>query len=175
MTPRPRTLREIAQQSDSLAEFGRHFQDWLHTVRSFSSRPQVLASITEAPPRLGRRFAEGRVADAWLAAYAEYVAGKIARPVPVWTEGRVAPQPWFAVADTDLRSRVTAIRDSPAPFKSRNLFTPSVDLPLRLAAGRPSKTAQELRAANAARQRRFRVRRRKAWQQLASAAQRRRS
>lgn len=166
MTPRPVTLREIAERSDSLEEFGRHFQDWLHVVRTFSSRPQAEAAIADEPPRLARRFAQGRVADAWLAAYAELVATQIALSVPVWTEGRVSPEPWFAVAGTDTRSRLLALRDSPAPFKSRNLYTPAVDLPLTLAAGRPAKTADELRRANAERQRRFRLRRRQELRRL---------
>jgi hypothetical protein len=157
---RPRTLRQVAERSDSLEEFGRHFQDWLHTVRAFSSRPQLAEAVREAPPRLARRFPEGRIADAWLAAYAEYSAGKIGRPAPAWAAGRVSRQPWFAPTGTDLRSRLAALRDSPAPFKSRNLFTPAVDLPLRLSAGRPAKPAEAKRHANAERQRRFRARQR---------------
>jgi hypothetical protein len=166
MTPRPLTLRQIAERSDSLEEFGRHFQDWLHTVRSFTSRPQVEAAVHEAPPRLARRFAEGTVADAWLAAYGEHVVGKIARPVPAWTTGRVSPLPWFAVPGKDTRSRLAALRDAPTPFKSRNLYTPAVDLPLSLSAGRPAKTTEEKRRANADRQKRFRDRRHAELQQL---------
>jgi hypothetical protein len=59
----------------------------------------------------------------------------------------------------DPRARAIALRDSPGPFKARNLFTPGVDLPLRLRAGRPRKSSVELRAANAERQRRFREKR----------------
>ena len=36
--------------------------------------------------------------------------------------------------------RLAALRDSPAPFKNRNLLTPTVDLPLNLRAGRPTKS-----------------------------------
>ena len=45
---------------------------------------------------------------------------------------------------------------APLAFKRRNLFTPAVDLPLRLRAGRPEKTPEEKRRTNAERQRRFR-------------------
>jgi hypothetical protein len=166
MNARPITLREIAERSDSLEEFGRHFQDWLHTVRSFRARPQVEAAIREAPPRLARRFAKGRIADAWLAAYAEFTAGKIGRLVPAWTAGRISPEPWYAVAGRNTRARAAARRDSPAPFKARNLYTPGVNLPLHLSAGRPAKTTQELRRANAERQRRFRARRKFEWLRL---------
>ena len=160
MTPRPRTLRQLAERSDSLDEFGRHFQDWLHTVRTFRSRPQVLAAVRETPPPLGRRFPDGGIADAWLAAYAEHASHLAGQAAPPWSERRISPRPWFAVAAGDTPARLRALRDSPASFKSRNLFTPEVEWPLRLAAGRPAKSPEELRRANAARQRRFRQRRR---------------
>ena len=169
---RPRTLREVAEQADSLDAFGRHFQDWLHTLRTFTSRPQAAKAIHDAPPRLTRVFAEGRIADAWLAASAEHLAIQAGLPVPTWTRGRVAPEPWFAAEEGDAHARLVALRDSPAPFKARNLFTPAVDLPLNLSAGRPAKTADELRQANAERQRRFRERRRL---ELAALRQRTRS
>src|ERR1700694_1341658 len=152
MTPRPLSLRQVAERSDSLEEFGRHFQDWLHAVRTYSSKPQAEAAVREEPPPLARRFPDGALADAWLAAYAEHVAGKIGRAAPKWTEGRVSPQPWFAVSGADTRSRIVALRDSPAPFKSRNLYTPDVTLPLQLSAGRPAKTVEDKRRANAERQ-----------------------
>ena len=157
MTTRPLTLHQVAERSDTLEDFGRHFQDWLHTVRTLTSRPRVEAAVREAPPRLARRFPQGPVADAWLAAYAEHTAHTIGRAVPGWTAGRVSPEPWFAVSAPDTPSRLAALRDSPAPFKSRNLFTPAVDLPLTLSAGRPAKTKEELRRANAERQRKFRA------------------
>lgn len=172
---RPRTLQAVAEQADSLESFGRYFQDWLHTLRTFSSRPQVAQAIHEAPPRLSRAFAEGKIADAWLAASAEYLAGQAGLPVPVWTRGRTAPEPWFAAGETDAHARLVALRDSPAPFKSRNLYTPAVDFPLQLSAGRPAKSAEELRQANAARQRRFRERRRRELEALRKPAQGRRS
>ena len=79
--------------------------------------------------------------------------------MPAWAHspGRIARAPWFST-DRPL-SRALALRDSPPAFKNRNLFTPRVDLPLRLRAGRPPKTAEEKRRTNAERQRRFRSRR----------------
>lgn len=173
MTARPQTLAEVAEHSDSLESFGRHFQDWLHVVRMFSSRPQVEAAIRDKPRRLARRFADGRIADAWLAAYAEHAAASVDRPLPPWTAGRVLPEPWFAVSGRDSRSRLIALRDSPAPFKSRNLYTPMVDWPLRLSAGRPASSAEERRRKNAERQRRFRARRKAELVRLRRAAGRR--
>lgn len=169
---RPETLRAVAEESDSLETFGRLFQDWLHAVRTFSSRGQLERAIRDEPPRLARIFSEGKVADAWLAASAEYAAQRAAIPCPAWAAGRVAPEPWFAVGN-DPRARAIALRDSPGPFKARNLFTPAVDLPLRLRAGRPRKTSAELRVANAERQRRFREKRQADLQNLRTLARKR--
>ena len=161
MSPRPVTLAEIAERSESLEDFGRHFRDWLHEIRRHSSRSQLEAVVQEEPPRLTGRFKQGEVADAWLAAYAEHLAGRIDRPVPAWAHKhqRVSPEPWFAADDTSPRLRLIALRDSPAAFKKRNLFTPTVELPLDLRAGRPVKSAEHKRRNNAERQRRFRARR----------------
>jgi hypothetical protein len=158
MIPRAVTLRQVAEQSDTLEEFGRHFRDWQHELRRFSSRAEIARAIAEKPPLAAGRFPQGAVADAWLAANAEYLAGKLRLLVPAWVSARqrVAPEPWFAVDERNPAARLTALRDSPAPFKKRNLFTPAVDLPLRLRAGRPVKTAEHKRRANAERQRRFR-------------------
>jgi len=68
-------------------------------------------------------------------------------------------QSLLALTEPNPVLRLGALRDSPAPFKNRNLFTPVVDLPLNLRAGRPVKPAEEKRRANAERQARFRVRR----------------
>ena len=130
-------------------------------MRLWSSRTKVAAALAEEPARLGKKFAQGAVADAWLAAYAEYIARRIGRPAPDWSQqrARVSPEPWFATDERNPVLRLGTLRDSPAPFKNRNLFTPAVDLPLNLRAGRPAKTVDEKRRANAERQARFRVRR----------------
>jgi hypothetical protein len=159
MIGRPKTLREIAERSEDLSHFGHEFADWLHTLRAGVSRPEAAAAIADEPGLRRDGVAEGVVADAWLAAYAELLANTIGNPVPKWAKAstRVSPEPWFATDSQAARSR--ALRDSPPPFKNRNLFTERVDLPLRLRAGRPPKSADEKRRTNAERQRRFRARR----------------
>ncbi len=161
MSARPVSLAEVAERSGSLEDFGGYFRDWLHEIRRHSSRPQLRAAVEKEPARLAARFSQGDVADAWLAAYAEHLADRIGRPVPAWAKARsrVAPAPWFATDANSTRLRLLALRDSPAAFKKRNLFTPAVDLPLALRAGRPVKSAEEKRRNNAERQRRFRARR----------------
>ncbi len=158
MIARPKTLKKVAEQSASLAEFGLHLRDWLHELRRASSRPQAAAAIAEEPPRLARKFPQGQVADAWLGAYAEHLAGKLGVAAPVWAFAleRVASEPLFDEGGDTPALRALALAQSPLAFKRRNIFTPSVDLPLRLRAGRPAKSPEEKRRVNAERQRRFR-------------------
>lgn len=159
MRPRPTTLRAIAERSSSLADFGRHLRDWLHEVRRISSRTQAAASIADEPARLRERFPEGHVADAWLGAYAEHLADKIGGPVPEWAFApwRTAAESIFDEGGSTPALRALARANAPVAFKRRNVFTPSVDLPLSLRAGRPAKSVEEKRRTNAERQRRFRT------------------
>ena len=161
MSPRPTTLKEIAQRSDSIADFGRHLRDWLHELRRVSSRPQAALTIAEEPPRLREKFAQGHIADAWLAAYAEHLAGRIGAAAPEWAfaAGRACDEPSFDEGSTPPL-RALALAYSPLAFKRRNVFTPAVDLPLARRAGRPTKSAAEKLKTNAERQRRFRKARR---------------
>ncbi len=161
MSLRPTTLKEIAERSEAIEEFGRHLRDWLHELRRVSSRGQVAKVIAEEPPRLRGKFAQGHVADAWLAAYAEHLAGKIGAAAPKWAfaRWRIAVDPIFDEGATQALRTLALVR-APLAFKRRNIFTPSVDLPLRLRAGRPVKSAEEKRKTNAERQRRFREARR---------------
>jgi hypothetical protein len=158
MSSRPTTLRDIAEQSASLGDFGRLLRDWLHELRRLSSRPQAAAAIAEEPARLRDKFPEGHVADAWLAAYAEHLAGKIGAPAPAWAFApwRTAAEPIFDEGGGNAALRALALAHAPFAFKRRNIFTPAVDLPLSLRAGRPAKSLKEKRRTNTERQRRFR-------------------
>jgi hypothetical protein len=158
MSPRPTTLKEVAERSDSIGDFGRHLRDWLHELRRVSSRPQAALAITEEPPRLRDKFPQGDVADAWLAAYAEHLAGKIGAGAPDWALApwRTSDAPLFDEGSTPALRMLALVR-APLAFKRRNIFTPAVDLPLAFRAGRPTKSAEEKRKTNAERQRRFRA------------------
>jgi hypothetical protein len=110
---------------------------------------------------LWRKFAQGEVADAWLAAYAEYLAVKAGIQPPDWvfTSSRVLSEPSFSEENERPKLRTLALAHTPLAFKRRNIYTPSVDLPLSLRAGRPRKSVDEKRKVNADRQRRFREKR----------------
>ena len=161
MNQRPSTLKAVAERSASLADFGQHLRDWLHELRLVSSRPLAAAAVAEEPPRLSRKFAQGKIADAWLAAYAEHLAVKAGIQPPNWVfaSSRVLAEPSFNDKNESTRLRALALAHTPLAFKRRNIYTPSVDLPLSLRAGRPRKSVSEKRQANAKRQRRFREKR----------------
>jgi hypothetical protein len=161
MKPRPNSLKEVACQSGSLSEFGRNMCEWLHEIRRFSSRRQMQGAVSDEPARLMDRFAEGKVADAWLAAYAEHVSSRIGCSPPDWAfeASRFADEPWFATGLDNSELRGLALLRSPLAFKRRNLYASDVELPLRLSAGQPRKSDVQKRRSNANRQRRFRARR----------------
>lgn len=158
MITRPKSLKQVAEQSGSLSEFGLNLRDWLHELRRASSRTQAAATVADEPPRLQEKFPQGYIADAWLGAYAEHLSRKVDRAAPAWAFApeRVASDPVFDENANSPSLRVLALAHAPAAFKRRNIFTPSVDLPLRLRAGRPTKSIEERRKNNAERQRRFR-------------------
>ncbi|HEY9250562.1 MAG TPA: hypothetical protein VIO38_15590 [Rariglobus sp.] len=159
-------MAEVAVRAETLVHFGRELADWLHTVRTLGSRPALARTLTAAPPRLSDRFTEGTLADATLAAYAEWLSARIRVAPPAWCfePERIAPEPWFA--DEGPRARLFALRDTPPAFKRRNLFTSEPDLPVRLRRGRPPVSAETKRATNAARQRRFQQKRRELLREL---------
>ena len=161
MNQRPSTLKAVAERSESLADFGRHLRDWLHELRFASSRPLAAGAVAEEPPCLRGKFIQGEIADAWLAAYAEHLAVKAGIQPPNWvfTSSRVLSEPSFNEESESPKLRALAIAHAPLAFKRRNIYTPSVDLPFLLRAGRPRKSAAEKRKANAKRQRRFREKR----------------
>jgi hypothetical protein len=168
MNDRPSSLAAVAQHSGSLADFGRNLRDWLHHLRGVSSRLQAAAAIEAEPPLRRETFAQGDVADAWLGAYAEYLAAKVGIAPPAWAfaPARVLAEPSFDEPAATPALRALALAHSPLAFKRRNIFTPAVDLPLALRAGRPTKPAEEKRRNNAERQRRFRAARQRELAQL---------
>jgi hypothetical protein len=129
----------------------------LHELRRASSRTQAAATIADEPPRLRDQFPQGQIADVWLAAYAEHLAGKVGAVAPAWAFApwRTSEDPIFDEGSTPVL-RAIALAHAPLAFKRRNTFTPTVDLPLALRAGRPQKSVEEKRRKNAERQRRFR-------------------
>ena len=116
---RPKTLAEVAQLTIDGDTFDRCLANFLDdfyavpTAAALSPAPELLA------PTLGEL---GRVRDAYLAATAEQLACDYGFSVPAWvaTDERKLHHPWFASPLAALRA--VLILESPAAFRSRNLF-----------------------------------------------------
>lgn len=152
---RPRTLCEVADWSDSLESFGYNLRDWQHEVsRRFSSRRQLAEGVEEAPLLLAKRFSDGEVADAYLAAYAEWLSLEAGIPPPSWCErsqGRLKT-PWFSGSDQPFLEQAT-----PISFRKRGLFTVPENV-FKPHPGRPRVSSESKRLKAAERQRAYRER-----------------
>jgi len=119
---RPRTFSEVAAWSESLREFGMNLRDWQHAIQreGVHSRAELSRRVAQCPPLLSDRFPQGDLADAYLAAYAEWLADRASIPRPTWCADsrRVAREPWFSSP-----ARGLLLVASPASFRQRNLFT----------------------------------------------------
>ena len=123
MIRRPDSLQEVAVESTAYGEFGRNLRDFLHEFAQALRCQSPLTPLLEAePPRLAGRFAEGKICDAFLAATADHLACLQGIPVPAWAlaDERKLRRPWFASPLAALRA--VLILESPAAFRSRNLF-----------------------------------------------------
>lgn len=116
---RPRTLSEVADLAAGGDSFDRCLSNFLDefyvapSADALADSPQLLA------PRLGE---VGRVEDAYLAATAEELARRFGLQFPAWVaaEERRLHRPWFASSLAALRAAL--LIESPAGFRSRNLF-----------------------------------------------------
>ncbi len=131
-----RSLSDVAAWSDSCAVFRRNLRDWTGHARGLTSRSQVIGSVLGPPRVLRGRFPEGAMADAWLAAYAEYVCLHVGAAIPAWAlkPNRFLAEPSFDDGVDEPRLRAIALDASPEAFRRRNIFTTSVDLALQVGA-----------------------------------------
>ena len=116
---RPKTLAEVAQLTINDDSFDRCLAN---SLDGFYAAPNARA-LADTPPLLAPGLGElGRVQDAYLAATAEELANAHQFPVPAWTdaEARNVHRPWFASPLAGLRA--VLLLESPAAFRSRNLF-----------------------------------------------------
>src|SRR5205085_1774501 len=116
---RPKTLAEVARRTLEGDSFDRCLANFLD---DFYAAP-VAEALAAQPALLAPAFGErGRVQDAYLAATAEELARSRDFPVPDWTDdaARKLHRPWFASSLAALRA--VLLLESPAAFRSRNLF-----------------------------------------------------
>jgi hypothetical protein len=115
----PKTLAEVAQLTANGESFDLCLRNFLD---GFYARPTALALEAE-PLALAPAIPQhGAVEDAYLAATAEWLAWRYDLPPPSWAfaTSRSLHRPWFASTLAALRA--VLLWESPAPFRSRNLF-----------------------------------------------------
>ncbi len=115
---RPRSLAEVAELVLDGAPFHPSLKEFLD---EFYPRPSKEA-LADEPARLETASPEGRIYDAYLAATAEALAYRTGLNTPGWAyaETRKLRHPWFALTFASMRA--VLLLESPAPFRSRNLF-----------------------------------------------------
>jgi len=79
-------------------------------------------ALAEPPPSLVGKIKNGLRCDCFLAAVAETLARRHGWPTPDWAfdEGRSLDEPSFDFSTRE--GQLFLLKDSPAAFKSRNLF-----------------------------------------------------
>jgi hypothetical protein len=116
---RPKSLAEVAEltaRSESFDLCLRNFLDGFYAAPG-------LDALQAEPRKLTEQFPEtGAIQDAYLAAVAEKLAGENGLPAPEWAfrQERKLKHPWFALPLHSLRAILLV--ESPAAFRSRNLF-----------------------------------------------------
>ena len=152
----PSRLSDVAAQSEQLSDFGLLLREWNHHITrgDVSNRPALAKAIQDEPKRLAEKFTDGKIADAYLAAYAEWIADRAGIERPEWSadKQRTLAEPWFAD-----NARASLLVHSPASFRQRNVFTIPEDV-VRLRRGRPSVSPEQKKAKARARDQRYRQR-----------------
>ncbi|MBP8257809.1 MAG: hypothetical protein KAX37_10820 [Opitutaceae bacterium] len=115
-------MREVVRNAESVEDMGLNLAEFLDHInfllRKKTSRTVLHAAIRGEPPPTGNS-----VHDAYLAAVAAHLANVHRLPRPPWVDkaSRHLDRPWFAIPDPWARAWL--LRDSPAAFRERNLFT----------------------------------------------------
>lgn len=116
---RPKTLAEVAHLTAGGDSFDRCLANFLD---EFYASPAV-AALLPMPELLAPKLGElGRIQDAYLAATAEHLAYANSFSTPSWvaSDNRKLHRPWFASPLAALRA--VLLLESPAAFRSRNIF-----------------------------------------------------
>lgn len=119
---RPRTLHEAVRRSAADADGERAIDEFVDHVRLLLRGPlprrALAAALRTAPPLL-----PDPVQNAYVAAIAAHLAREHGLTMPRWASRpeRCLTRPWFALPYPWARAML--LRDSPAAFRERNLFT----------------------------------------------------
>lgn len=153
---RPTSLQDVAATSTAMKDFGANLRDWQHEIQrgGIHSRVEFARCIANPPAHLSMRFPDGEIADAYLAAYAEWLAdhANIQRPSWCAEKQRTAKNSWFS---SNLRGWLIA--STPASFRQRNIFTVPENI-FTPKAGRPRVSSEQKRKKAQLRQKAYRIR-----------------
>lgn len=153
---RPGTLKQVAEQSENLEDFGLLLREWIHVIlrEDVSNRRALRKALAERPPKRAGKFSEGEVCDAYLGAYAEWISDKAGVDPPEWTgeSFRYLKEPWFAD-----HARASLLILAPSAFRNHGVFTIPEDV-VRLRRGRPKVVPEQKRLKARERDRRYRQR-----------------
>jgi hypothetical protein len=118
IAPRLASIAAIADASGTPEDFSFALRDFLD---GFYENPSA-ERLSEEPQILESRLQDNRYADAYLAAVAEYLAEKFDLPLPLWATKpeRICREPQFAMKTPE--GRIFLLMESPAAFRSRNIF-----------------------------------------------------
>jgi hypothetical protein len=116
---RPKSVAQVAELTLRGESFDLCLRNFLDEFYHFPTQN----ALAVEPASLNETFPEkGAVYDAYLAATAEALAGHAGLNTPSWAyaESRKLRHPWFALTFASMRA--VLLVESPAPFRSRNLF-----------------------------------------------------
>ncbi len=117
-TTRTQSLVEVAQRVITGGPFLMELADFLDEFRV----SPTFARVANEPPFLDGLLKRGQWKDAYLTAVAEHLTGRHDLPPPEWIydRRRYLDEPAFACRTRE--ARLFLLKDSPAAFKSRNIF-----------------------------------------------------
>lgn len=123
---RPKTLHEVALRIAGGESFRFELADFLDEFRQASET--TVDAVAETPPLLAGKVDNGARCDCFLAATAETLAGQNGWRTPDWAFDAVRSlaEPSFDFSTRE--GQLFLLKDSPAAFKSRNLFVTSAVL-----------------------------------------------
>jgi len=112
------TLKQLAER----VQTGRPLEIELGDFLDAFYRQPTTRAVHEAPPLLAGVHPRGAIIDAFVAAVAEHLCRRFDLPIPGWVfaPGRCLERPFFALEAPSFRA--TLLLESPAEFRSRNLF-----------------------------------------------------
>lgn len=118
VVPHLESLAAVAEHSRTREDFSLGYRDFLD---GFYAKPNA-AGLQAEPQLLRDRLKDEGYADAFLAALAEYLAQRYSYPVSAWTQKseRTLNEPVFAFKSHE--GRMFLLVESPAAFRSRNIF-----------------------------------------------------